>query len=379
MSSKKGNRLETKRASNRDAQRKFRRQRKDYIARLEREVALYRAGGDTALTECRKEVEKLRERHQQLQDLLLTVSSTLRRITEDPVPSSRERTPEECFSKAALWDSDVPQLAITPISEAIDPQPPAFDSQSTDSSEHSLSTLPPYGPSLEIPRGPSAPSNNSPTPTIEMTVILMTRKIDDYISRHLDRDLLESQPWCQIEARIANDLVSIFSEQAQITLPLLNVETVSMYGGSNWVLWQWAKTLLRQRCECLLGEEKRMAIDCGPEWLKPTEIQMTLPHFGAIDLIPWPEVRDRLILFPDILSLDDFFGSLVQRWVPSGAEEDIPRPVNELPVQVQSFGHQPFHDVFYGYLGMWKVRRTSSPRGSISAQVDELIEGYLAD
>jgi hypothetical protein len=85
MSSTKGTRLETKRASNRDAQRKFRRQRKDYIARLEQEVALYRAGGDTALTACRREVEQLRARQQQLQDLLLTVTGTLRRFAEDPI------------------------------------------------------------------------------------------------------------------------------------------------------------------------------------------------------------------------------------------------------------------------------------------------------
>jgi hypothetical protein len=110
-----------------------------------------------------------------------------------------------------------------------------------------------------------------------MTHILITRKIDDCISRHLDRDLLESQPWCQIEARIANDLESLFIEQAQTTLPLLNVETVSMYGGSNWLLWQLAKTLLRQWCDRLLGEENYMTINSGPEWLKPTEIQTALP------------------------------------------------------------------------------------------------------
>lgn len=68
---------ERKRSVNRLVQQKFRRQRKDYIAHLERELALCRAGGNDKLVQRRHEVTRLRERQRELWALLETIISTL--------------------------------------------------------------------------------------------------------------------------------------------------------------------------------------------------------------------------------------------------------------------------------------------------------------
>lgn len=69
-----------KRLANRIAQRKFRRQRKDYIAQLERELAICKAGADAELSQRRKDVEKLRGERAELRSLLDHVVKSLQRI-----------------------------------------------------------------------------------------------------------------------------------------------------------------------------------------------------------------------------------------------------------------------------------------------------------
>ncbi|KAF5708052.1 hypothetical protein FMUND_10771 [Fusarium mundagurra] len=69
-----------KRIANRLAQRKFRRQRKDYIAHLENELALCRAGASDELTQRRQEVAKLHEEKAELRELLEHVANTIARV-----------------------------------------------------------------------------------------------------------------------------------------------------------------------------------------------------------------------------------------------------------------------------------------------------------
>ncbi|RYP44978.1 hypothetical protein DL768_008615 [Monosporascus sp. mg162] len=71
---------ESKRIANRIAQRKFRRQRKDYIAFLERELDLCRANGSEELLQRRRQVEALRSQQAELRSLLCQITAVLQRI-----------------------------------------------------------------------------------------------------------------------------------------------------------------------------------------------------------------------------------------------------------------------------------------------------------
>jgi hypothetical protein len=54
-----------------------------------------------------------------------------------------------------------------------------------------------------------------------------------------------------------------------------------------------------------------------PDWLRPTQLQLTMPHAAWIDRMPWPKMRDYLIGHPDI-TLDDiaavYSSSFYIRW-----------------------------------------------------------------
>ncbi|KAI6750743.1 hypothetical protein HG530_014639 [Fusarium avenaceum] len=71
---------DSKRVANRLAQRKFRRQRKDYITHLENELALCRAGASEELDHRRQEVARLHEEKAKLTELLAHVACNLSRI-----------------------------------------------------------------------------------------------------------------------------------------------------------------------------------------------------------------------------------------------------------------------------------------------------------
>ncbi|KAJ5668464.1 uncharacterized protein N7477_007034 [Penicillium maclennaniae] len=43
-----------------------------------------------------------------------------------------------------------------------------------------------------------------------------------------------------------------------------------------------------------------------PQWLRPTTIQITVPHAPWIDNIPWPQIRDLLIQHPDKYTYSSF-------------------------------------------------------------------------
>ncbi|KAJ1323987.1 bZIP-type transcription factor MBZ1 [Microdochium nivale] len=71
---------ENKRVANRLAQRKFRRQRKDYVAHLEHELALCRRGVDEELLHRRQEVAQLHEDKAGLREMLQQVAACLGRV-----------------------------------------------------------------------------------------------------------------------------------------------------------------------------------------------------------------------------------------------------------------------------------------------------------
>jgi hypothetical protein len=71
-------------------------------------------------------------------------------------------------------------------------------------------------------------------------------------------------------------------------------------------------TLLRW--QTLLDE---MSWNQIPDWLRPTQAQLAIPHAAWIDRVPWPKMRDYLIAHPEI-SLDDlaaaYSSSFFVRW-----------------------------------------------------------------
>ncbi|KAH4089078.1 hypothetical protein HBH46_194540 [Parastagonospora nodorum] len=66
-----------KRTANRLTQQKFRRQRKDYIAQLETELAMCRAGASEELVQRRQQVEQLAAEKKILRDMLIKVAHSL--------------------------------------------------------------------------------------------------------------------------------------------------------------------------------------------------------------------------------------------------------------------------------------------------------------
>ena len=91
----------SKRVANRLAQRKFRRQRKDYITHLENELALCRAGASEELDHRRQEVVRLHEEKAALRELLEHVTCNLSRICGTDmsiaaIPTQRQHDPPVC-------------------------------------------------------------------------------------------------------------------------------------------------------------------------------------------------------------------------------------------------------------------------------------------
>lgn len=74
---------ESKRAANRVAQRKFRRQHKDYVARLERELELSRAGASEELRHHQQEIKRLKDQQLKFRRLLDSVIKNMQKIIGD--------------------------------------------------------------------------------------------------------------------------------------------------------------------------------------------------------------------------------------------------------------------------------------------------------
>lgn len=74
---------ESKRAANRVAQRKFRRQHKDYVTRLEKELELSRAGASEELRHHQQEIKRLKDQQLKFRRLIDSVIKNMRKIVGD--------------------------------------------------------------------------------------------------------------------------------------------------------------------------------------------------------------------------------------------------------------------------------------------------------
>ncbi|KAI8971937.1 hypothetical protein BDF20DRAFT_887364 [Mycotypha africana] len=69
----------------------------------------------------------------------------------------------------------------------------------------------------------------------------------------------------------------------------------------------------------------RLRLQCAkiPLTIRPTLLQLTVPHDPRIDLIPTPQMRDRMILFKDQFDLDDCFRCLLSGSVFHGGDPAV--------------------------------------------------------
>ncbi|KAI8341146.1 hypothetical protein BC941DRAFT_499744 [Chlamydoabsidia padenii] len=76
---------------------------------------------------------------------------------------------------------------------------------------------------------------------------------------------------------------------------------------------------LRLRLESAIIREKS-----SPHTITPTELQMAVPHDARIDLIPTPQMRDRMILFRDFFDLETCLQLLASESQFLGGDPSIP-------------------------------------------------------
>ncbi|KAG0163748.1 hypothetical protein DFQ28_011294, partial [Apophysomyces sp. BC1034] len=88
-------------------------------------------------------------------------------------------------------------------------------------------------------------------------------------------------------------------------------------------LIQWIRLCLR--VQTLLNEIKRSRIG-----LQPTLLQLVVPHDPRIDLTTMAHVRDRLIIFSDIVDYDEYFEILLNKGVYKGGDPTV-RESYDLP------------------------------------------------
>ncbi|RYP44979.1 hypothetical protein DL768_008616 [Monosporascus sp. mg162] len=157
-----------------------------------------------------------------------------------------------------------------------------------------------------------------------------------------------------------------------------------MLGASAWLIWQVTKSAVVMPRLIQAGlipanqpsdQPPHILRDTTPHWLRPTVIQRSSDYNAIVDCIPWPSVRDRLILFQSSLSLDEIVPSI---WIPLGTAEDRSVSLTEgfphvLPLFC-NYEEQSFRNTYYGCLGIWKVSKTegNSPPPA-SYMVDEIL------
>ncbi|KAG0194910.1 hypothetical protein DFQ28_000009 [Apophysomyces sp. BC1034] len=55
-------------------------------------------------------------------------------------------------------------------------------------------------------------------------------------------------------------------------------------------------------------------------WMRPTHLQLVVPHDPRIDLMTMPHLRDRLIIFSDIVDYDDYFEMTISKSIYRGGD-----------------------------------------------------------
>lgn len=90
-----------------------------------------------------------------------------------------------------------------------------------------------------------------------------------------------------------------------------------------------------------------------PEWWKPTNLQLTVPHSCIIDWFPLPGLRDALILnYNNSEVLDQLFWDCMDAWVIR---------VDDIATVLTNVGHEP------GLIGIWNVVEAMNGSGSVDA------------
>lgn len=140
----------------------------------------------------------------------------------------------------------------------------------------------------------SQPQSNAPSPATPESLNASNYPSKPNLCALLDKDVRADDDI----SNIVSDIIRSYKEIA--ALPNQVAQAYSM------------TTLLRW--QVLLDE---ISWNMIPEWLKPTQAQLTIPHAAWIDRMPWPKMRDYLIEHPEI-TLDElavvYSSSFYIRW-----------------------------------------------------------------
>ncbi|KIX01171.1 uncharacterized protein Z518_08896 [Rhinocladiella mackenziei CBS 650.93] len=228
---------------------------------------------------------------------------------------------------------------------------------------------------------------------VDLLFLLLQRSITQFLTEYNIPVKLKTFTLQNIDREVCDGITKIVSRTIRDAFCAMNFTGFAMIGGSAWVVWQLVKNTLVFPCLKDFDGSRHLSDKDGllellrdtlPDWLKPTDLQLAIEHQPSINFVPWPDVRNRLILNQDRVLLDEFFCEVTRRFIPSGAEEDrLMFDCRSLPDIGHQFYNEPertFRSCLYGNLDMWKVRRASESLATDSSiMVDELLGCHVVD
>ncbi|QRD01008.1 hypothetical protein JI435_153890 [Parastagonospora nodorum SN15] len=420
-----------KRTANRLAQQKFRRQRKDYIAQLETELAMCRAGASEELVQRRQQVEQLAAEKKILRDMLIKVAHSLGNACGLDVTLT-PRQPDGTDTCALAPQTEDERHDESDNISNLDPVASVDDGQDkiegnlqintvvTDEDNNSMLRGPTFDlfesafdwlPSTgdhDMDAGPGtlllSPAPNNVWPSIpgplfspppapapapadkaQLACIMFRRQVDHVLDSCLAALESGTDHLELFENRLVQGVVHAIFQIQEFTAGAFQMKAMSLSGGAAWLLWHVVKRvciLPRLAASSLYTKagaarfESDMFHDTSPDWLQPTPLQAITEYHPAVDYIPWPQLRDALVSYKGPVSVEDILVNLAHRLVPTGAPVDrvIQPDVTILDIRpmFSCKEERTLKSEFYSALSMYKLRPAS-------IVPDEVATSYLVD
>ncbi|EAT77322.2 hypothetical protein SNOG_15389 [Parastagonospora nodorum SN15] len=364
-----------KRTANRLAQQKFRRQRKDYIAQLETELAMCRAGASEELVQRRQQVEQLAAEKKILRDMLIKVAHSLGNACGLDVTLT-PRQPDGTDTCALAPQTEDERHDESDNISNLDPVASVDDGQDkiegnlqintvvTDEDNNSMLRGPTFDlfesafdwlPSTgdhDMDAGPGtlllSPAPNNVWPSIpgplfspppapapapadkaQLACIMFRRQVDHVLDSCLAALESGTDHLELFENRLVQGVVHAIFQIQEFTAGAFQMKAMSLSGGAAWLLWHVVKRL-----------------------------------------------RDALVSYKGPVSVEDILVNLAHRLVPTGAPVDrvIQPDVTILDIRpmFSCKEERTLKSEFYSALSMYKLRPAS-------IVPDEVATSYLVD
>ncbi|KAH5148433.1 hypothetical protein HBH70_026430 [Parastagonospora nodorum] len=378
-----------KRTANRLAQQKFRRQRKDYIAQLETELAMCRAGASEELVQRRQQVEQLAAEKKILRDMLIKVAHSLGNACGLDVTLT-PRQPDGTDTCALAPQTEDERHDESDSISNLDPVASVDDGQDkiegnlqintvvTDEDNNSMLRGPTFDlfesafdwlPSTgdhDMDAGPGtlllSPAPNNVWPSIpgplfspppapapapadkaQLACIMFRRQVDHVLDSCLAALESGTDHLELFENRLVQGVVHAIFQIQEFTAGAFQMKAMSLSGGAAWLLWHVVK-------------RPRLATAHPPTG-----------HY---------RLRDALVSYKGPVSVEDILVNLAHRLVPTGAPVDrvIQPDVTILDIRpmFSCKEERTLKSEFYSALSMYKLRPAS-------IVPDEVATSYLVD